>query len=51
MEQVLKNFYTKDEIDRIWKEIKHLNSTDFGWVNPNPIKNATDENQVTASKI
>lgn len=46
MEQVLHNFYTENEMDRIWKEIYFLNSTDFGWVSPNPVKNATDENGV-----
>lgn len=44
MEQVLKNFYTKDEIDRIWKEIQFLDSNDYGWKYPNKFYNATDKN-------
>jgi len=43
MEQVLHNFYTQNEMDRIWKELEYLRSTDFGWRSPNPITNAVDE--------
>jgi len=43
MEQVLENFYTEDEIDRIWKEIQYLDSNTYGWAYPNPQINAVDK--------
>ena len=43
MEQLLENFYTEDEIDRIWKELKYLDSNTHGWVYPTNKRNATDK--------
>lgn len=43
MEQVLDNFYTKDEIDRIWQEIKYLDSNTYGWSYPNKTMNAVND--------
>tara|TARA_B100002019_G_C21105884_1_gene515896 strand:+ start:32 stop:658 length:627 start_codon:yes stop_codon:yes gene_type:complete len=40
MEQVLEDFYTEDEIDRIWKEIKYLDSNTYGWIYANRNSNA-----------
>ncbi len=45
MEQVLENFYTQDEIERIWTEIKFLDSNTFGWIYPTVGRNATDKNE------
>ena len=39
MEQVLEDFYTEDEVDRIWKEIQFLDSNTYGWVYANPQTN------------